>query len=149
MPDLVASVGMETMAMLITAELTKFIESYTVVRPMNADQIVECAFSILSSSEEDKLSLQDLILFFEGAKQGKYGRILDHIDQHVIFEMMEIYRQERHIKYLNIKDEQHTMFKSIGDNKRSSDDNEKEEMDIRSAVVDYYKQKFTNEPDNA
>ena len=37
---------------------------------MNADQIAQCAFSILQSSEEDFLSLQDMVIFFEGAKQG-------------------------------------------------------------------------------
>lgn len=139
LPDLVKLVGMAEMGKILMAEITKFINCYTIIRPMNADQIAECAFALISTSEEDQLSLQDLILFFEGAKQGKYGRVLDHIDQHVIFEMLEQYREERHRQFLNLKDERDTQLKACGDISRSSDDKEQSENDIRKTIVEYYK----------
>ena len=144
LPELSKVVGVANMGKILMAEITKFVQCYTVVRPMNADQIAECAFALISSSEEDYLSLQDLILFFDGAKQGKYGRVLDHIDQHVIFEMLEVYREERHQRYMNIKDEKDTQHKSAGFNDRSSDDKEQAEQDIRKAVVEYYKSNYSN-----
>ena len=143
LPELAKTVGMANMGKILMAEITKFVQCYTVVRPMSADQIAECAFALISTSEEDYLSLQDLVLFFDGAKQGKYGRILDHIDQHVIFEMLEVYREERHRQYMNIKDEKDTQFKAMGFNGRSSDDKDQAEQDIRTAVVDYYKTQFS------
>ena len=140
LPDLAKAIGINHLSKLLMAEITKFVNCYTVVRPMNADQIAECAFSLLQSSEEDRLSLPDLIIFFEGAKQGKYGRVLDHIDQHVIFEMLEQYRQQRHITSLRIKEEQDVRFKGLGNNSRTSDERVNAESDIRDVMVDYYKQ---------
>lgn len=142
-PELTNKLGMEVIGKIITAELTKFVQSFTVVRPMNEDQIISCAFAIISTSEEDNLGLQDLIIFFEGAKQGKYGRILDHIDQHVIFEMMEIYRQSRHDAVLNIREEQHTKHKSDGVSERSSENNSDEILSMRSAMTEYYKKEWS------
>lgn len=141
-PELTKVIDVSDLGKIIMAELTKFVNSYNVVRPMNAEQIAQCAFAIISTSEEDRLSLQDLIVFFDGAAQGKYGRVLDHIDQHVIFEMMEVYREERHQKYLAIKDTIHTQNKAAGYNERFSDAREDAEFDIRKGVVDYYKNKF-------
>lgn len=139
LPDLVMAAGSAQIGKLLMVELTKFVQSYTVVRPMNEDQIAECAYALLSTSEEDWLSLQDLIIFFDGAKQGKYGRVLDHIDQHIIFEMLEVYRQQRHITRLRIKEEQDTKFKGYGNSNRTSDERVDVETDIRDVMVDYYK----------
>lgn len=146
-PFLVKELGMETMGKIIMAELTKFIQSYTVVRPMNADQIASCAYAIISTSEEDNLGLHDLVIFFEGAKQGKYGRVLDHIDQHVIFEMMEVYRQSRHEANINYKEEQHNRFKNVGPADRFSDLNQKEEDGVRSIMNEYYKKEVITKED--
>jgi hypothetical protein len=147
-PDLVKSVGTSDMGKIIMVEITKFINCYTVVRPMNADQIAQCAFALISTSEEDNLSLQDLVVFFEGAKQGKYGRVLDHIDQHTIFEMLEQYRNERHRQYLHIKEENDVQFKGLGDRNRTSDEYEAKEVDVRKHMVDYYKDKIIKEKEN-
>lgn len=138
LPDLVASVGVADIGKILMAEITKFVESYTIVRPMSADQIAQCAFAIISTSEEDMLSMQDLVLFFEGAKQGKYGRVLDHIDQHVIFEMLDKYREARHHIYLNLKEERDIQFKGLGPSDRSSDEFEDKENDIRAEMVRHY-----------
>ena len=138
-PDVIKSVGVNETAKLIGVELTKFVQSYTVVRPMNEDQIAECSYALISTSDEDRLSLQDLIIFFEGAKQGKYGRVLDHIDQHVIFEMLEQYREERHRQFLNIKNELNAQYKGLGPTDRISESRIDEEEKIRATAVEYYK----------
>jgi hypothetical protein len=136
-PDLVETVGIKTMAALVMAEVTKFQNSYTVVRPMNATQIADCALALITTADEDRLSLNDLVIFFEGAKQGKYGRVLDHIDQHVIFEMLEAYRQERHIAMLRHREEQDAKYKPAYDPDRSSTARDEKEVSIQKAIWDY------------
>lgn len=136
-PDLVDAVGIEVLSALVMAEITRFMNSYTVVRPMNAMQIAECAMSLINSSKEDRLSLNDLVIFFDGAKQGKYGKVLDHIDQHVIFEMLEVYRQERHMAMLRHREEQEAKYKPGYDFDRSSSKYNEEVGEIRKAVWDY------------
>lgn len=91
------------MGKILMTEITKFQLCYNVIRPMSADQIAQCAFSLIQSAKEDWLSLEDIIIFFEGAKQGKYGRILDRLDQQTIFQMLEEYRNDRHRTYHEMK----------------------------------------------
>jgi len=66
---------------------------------MSADQIAQCAIALIQSAKEDWLALEDLVIFFEGAKQGKYGKIMDRLDQQTIFIMLEQYRSDRHRTY--------------------------------------------------
>jgi hypothetical protein len=96
LPGLIKVYGEEKIHALLIVMLTDFANSYNVVRPMSPNQIITCAFKMLTTSNEDQLSIEDFSLFFQGAKEGKYGRVLDHIDQHVIFEMLENYREARH-----------------------------------------------------
>lgn len=126
---------------LLVVMLTDFCGFYNVIRPMSADQIVSCAFDILSSSSEDFLSIEDLTLFFQGAKMGKYGKIYDRLDQQLIFEMLEIYRQERHEKYVNIQEEKHANYKAMGSMTRSGADEMQEIKNLfHQANLQYYKE---------
>ena len=104
-PTLIKNFGIEKVHAVIVARLTLFVNNYNVVRPMNATQIVTTAAAIIDSAHEDHLAVEDLLLFFDGAMKNYYGRILDHIDQHVIFEMFEKYRQQRHEAFIEIIDE--------------------------------------------
>lgn len=90
---------------------------------MNADQIVECAHDLIMTTEEDQLSIEDYVLFFNGAKQGKYGKILDRLDQQTVFSMLEEYRQERHKQFVRIKQEKEAEFKSMGSTERTNQPN--------------------------
>lgn len=118
-PGLVAIYGSEKIHATLVVMLTDFCNYYNVIRPMSSDQIVLCAFEMISTSVEDYLSIEDMALFFHGAKQGKYGRVLDHLDQHVIFEMLENYRQLRHTEYHSIKENKHLEYSGMGDRQRS------------------------------
>lgn len=87
---------------------------------MTADQIVECAHDMVMTTEEDQLSIEDYVLFFKGAKEGKYGKILDRMDQQTVFAMLEEYRQERHRQFVRIKEEKETAYKSQGSTERTN-----------------------------
>lgn len=127
LPALMQTYGEEKIHVLVTVMLMDFCNNYNVVRPMNAGQIVSCAYEIMHSSKEDYLSVEDLAVFFHGAKQGKYGRILDHIDNHIIFEMLNEYRDQRHREYMRIKESQHLEVKALGTSERTTANNPMEE----------------------
>ncbi len=136
-PDLVDKIGLSTLSALVMAEVTKFQNSYTVIRPMTATQIADCALAIISSAEEDRLSLNDLVIFFEGAKQGKYGRVLDHIDQHVIFEMLDKYREERHLVVYRHREDENLKHKPGYDHDRLSSSTDENEVSIQKVIWEY------------
>ena len=136
--DLVPLIGFEDLGKLIMVEVMKFVKCYNVVRNMTADQAAECAKAIIYTSEEDNLSLQDVVMFFEGAKQGKYGRVLDHLDQHVIFEMFEKYRQERYNVFRAWKDSKEVQNKAYGDTSRMSEvKTEKEFIELQASAYQF------------
>lgn len=119
--------------------LTDFCNYYNVIRPMTAEQIVDCAFEIINSSSEDYLSIEDFTIFFQGAKNGKYGKIYDRLDQQTIFDLLEVYRQERHEKYHKIKEEKESNYKAMGDNFKSCDDATALKDLFHQANLDYFK----------
>lgn len=138
LPGLAQKVGVENLGALLMAEITKFQACYNVIRPMNPDQIAQCAFSIIQTSEEDYLSLEDLVLFFEGAKQGKYGKVYDRLDQQIIFEMLELYREQRHRQFIQFKEEEHAQHKGVPVNERFIEEGLNEEKDKNRAAMNQY-----------
>jgi hypothetical protein len=141
LPGLAEKLGVAELGKVLMAEITKFQLCYNVIRPMNLDQIAQCAFALIQTSEEDYLSLEDVIIFFEGAKQGKYGKIFDRLDQQIIFEMFELYRQQRHENLLRIKDEMSSQHKALPINDKLSDMFESEKDKMKSANIEYLRNK--------
>ena len=70
----------------------------------------------------------------------KYGKVYDRMDMPTFYEMLEIYREQRHQEYMNGKDEEHAQYKSMGDTNRLSNDFDRTEY--RTAMVDYLKNKY-------
>lgn len=122
MPGLVQIYGFKSVHVIVTALVRSFSDSYNLVRPMDNSQIVDCAATIVNSAIEDYLSIEDLVLFFDNAKRGIYGRVLDHMDEPLILEMLETYRQIRHTNYIKIKDSEHSQLKGMGTAERQQND---------------------------
>lgn len=140
-PNLTHVYGFDSMLKVLCVLLGQFNNSLNLIRPMNNDQVVECAEALLFTSEEDKLAIEDFVVFFKGAKEGKYGRILDRLDQQTIFEMLEKYRQERHESLLRIKDEMSSQNKALPVNDRIADMFESEKDKMKSANIEYLRNK--------
>jgi hypothetical protein len=119
-PNLTHVYGFETLVKLVAVLLASFNNSLNLIRPMNDEQVIDCATDLVMTTEEDQLSVEDLVLFFKGAKEGKYGRILDRMDSQTVFAMMEEYREQRHREYVKIKDEKHANLKSMGPTERTN-----------------------------
>lgn len=128
---------------LIVKILTDFQNSFNLIRPMSEEQIVSCAFAIMESAHEDNLGMEDLVIFFEGAKMAKYGRILDRLDQQTIFELMEQYREARHGEYLRINQEKQSYFKSLGPMDRGIDYIKEEEENLHKIQLERFKKNNT------
>ena len=119
-PNLTHVYGIEKIHMVVAALLKSFQDSLNLIRPMNDAQLFECSHALVMTTEEDQLSIEDLVLFFKGAKEGKYGRILDRLDQQTVFEMLEQYRGERHRQYVRMKETRHLELKAIGPAERTN-----------------------------
>lgn len=122
-PNLTHVYGYQAIHTIIAALLKKFNDSLNLIRPMTDEQIFDCSEAMVMTTEEDQLSIEDYVLFFKGAKEGKYGKILDRLDQQTIFTMLEEYRQERHQQFVRIKQERETEFKSMGATERTNEPN--------------------------
>lgn len=142
MVGLVNQYGKEKIHGLLILMLTDFCNFYNVIRPMSATQIVDCAFELINTSIEDYLGIEDFTIFFQGAKNGKYGKIYDRLDQQLIFEMLEVYRQDRHEKYLSVKEEKESNYKATGDNFRICDDASLLKDLFHQSNLEYFKSKL-------
>lgn len=138
LPGLVEKYGKEKIHGLLVVLLTDFANSFNLIRPMTADQIVYCSFDMIDSSYEDHLSIEDFTIFFQGAKSAKYGKILDRMDQQTIFELFENYRQERHKKFKTIQEEKNMQYRGAGSMARISEERE-DLAELRSIMCDMYK----------
>jgi len=108
----------------LSASLKSAFNNMNLKMSMNEDQIIDLADCIIDQSEQDNLSIEDVLLFLQKLltgetvteyKKGKVeGRIFDRMDIPKFFELFETYRQERHESLLRIKEEQSAQFKIVG-----------------------------------
>jgi len=77
------------------------------------------AEEILNSCDEDNLSLEDLVLFLQGLVRGKYG-IIEDISVTKFMSLFDKYRDDRHLALIEYRENEHLVYKGLGDNTRSS-----------------------------
>lgn len=127
-------------AACITVALFQAFESMNLSRPMSEEQILDLAETIMDSSNEDYLALEDLVMFLQGLTRGKYGPLYESMDIPKFMEKFEIYRHERHLALMAYREEQHAQHKAFPVNERLADmfpDSEKNNM--REAMKEYLK----------
>jgi hypothetical protein len=127
-PGLALKYGEQKIHALIIVMLQSFVDELNLTRSMSAAQVVSCAYDMMISTREDFLSLEDIALFFKNAKLGKYGKFFEGVDQAKLFDMFEIYREERHQAYKRAQYETDQQFKALPVNTRIADmfDSERE-----------------------
>lgn len=135
LPALAKIYGPEKISAVLNLAITNVLNNFNLRVGMNADQIAELSYSLIEESEQDQLALQDIMLFLDGLPKFKYGKVYDRMDMPTFFEMLEVYREQRHKAFVNAKEEQHSQFKSMGDSNRMSTDTDKEAN--RSAMQHY------------
>jgi hypothetical protein len=95
-------------------------EGMNLKRGMTSDQIVDLAETIIDSSNEDWLSMEDLMLFLQKLVRGQYGVMYQSLDIPTFMEKFEIYREERHRALIKIREEKESQYKIAGSTDRSN-----------------------------
>lgn len=140
LPALAKIYGNDKIAGVLSIAITNALNNFNLRVGMNSEQIANLAFELINESEQDQLALQDIMLFLDGLPKFKYGKVYDRMDMPTFFEMLEVYREQRHQAYVNNKDESHAQFKAMGDSNRMSTDIDKEAN--RNAMNEYLKTQY-------
>lgn len=88
------------------------------LKKVDGELINDIAEEVLDSSEEDNLSLEDLVLFLGNMIRGKYGDVED-ISVTKFMRLFDKYRNERTDAMEQIRVNEHLQFKGLGDATRS------------------------------
>lgn len=134
-PGLVQTYGIDKISAILAKAIQKMLSNFNLRVGMNADQVLELSLQLIDSSNEDQLAFEDVMLFLDGMVKSKYGKVYDRMDMPTFFEMLELYRDQRHAEYMRFKDEQNVQYKASGDSNRMSSDVDKESM--RDAMKNY------------
>lgn len=106
--------GWDAVQIALTAALKSAFSNFNLRVGLNEDQMIDLAEAIIDQSHEDNLALEDVLLFLQRLVMGQAGKIYDRMDIPTFFELFEGYRQERHQKLVQFRDEQNTQFKVMG-----------------------------------
>lgn len=116
-----AKEDIERCAALVGAGINVAMESMNLVRPMNATQIMDLTDAVIETSEEDNLSLEDLMLFLQKLVRGEYGAMYESMDIPKFMEKFEAYRDQRHRSMLRMREEQNAQYRALPINDRMQD----------------------------
>jgi len=109
-PGLVSEYGLKRMHRLVKLILQEF--CYSIALPkskkLTETKTSVCACDLILAAEEDQLSLEDLIVFFELTKMGKYGKFKGMLTHYDIMQKLEQFRQQRYENYVQIITERKT-----------------------------------------
>ena len=139
LPALAKLYGNDKIAGVLSVAITNALNNFNLRVAMNSEQIANLAYELISEAESDQLALQDILLFLDGLPKYKYGKVYDRMDMPTFFEMLEVYREQRHIAYMKAKEEESTQFKAYGDTNRMSIEQDKTSM--RDAMKQYIQNK--------
>jgi hypothetical protein len=99
----------------ISVALKLAMESMNLKRPMNETQIVDLAEAIVDTAAEDKIAVEDLMLFLQGLTRGKYGELYDGIDMPKVMNKFDKFRDDRWDEGIRLRDQKHEEYKKLGD----------------------------------
>lgn len=142
-PGLISEYGLKRAHRLIKLVLQEF--CYNIPLPKSAKlsdtKISACACDLILAAYEDQLSLEDLIVFFEQAKLGKYGKFKGVLTHFSIMQKLEQFRLERSVVYYRLKDEQEAVYKKMTDLPRIGDTKAIGEIMQHAEIIDMNKRK--------
>jgi len=115
-PALAKEYGNKRMHKLIKLILQEFCASVPLPKSkkLTETKTSVCACDVMIAAQEDQLAMEDLIVFFERAKEGKYGSFKKLLTHYSIMEKLEQYRNERYDVYKRFKDEKEVHLKGFG-----------------------------------
>jgi hypothetical protein len=121
-PGLIKEYGLKRMHKLVKLVLQEF--CYSIALPkskkLTETKMSVCACDLILVAEEDQLSLEDLIVFFELAKRGTYGKFKGTLTHFAIMQKLEDFGQERFNAYVEMKAQKEEEQKKLGPLERTS-----------------------------
>jgi len=121
LPALAKKYGEAIVGAVLSKAIQKALSNFNLRVGMTAEQVVDLAYMLIESAEEDQLALEDILLFLDGLVKNKYGKVYDRMDIPTFFELLEKYREERHKAYMDFKEEIESQHKAMGDSNRTSE----------------------------
>ncbi|MBD0297438.1 MAG: hypothetical protein ICV84_19980 [Flavisolibacter sp.] len=123
-PGLIEEFGVKRTHRLLVMILKEFNNSLYITKSkkLTDTKISVCACDMMIAAHEDQLALEDIILFLERAKQGKYGAIKNLVRHQQLMDLLEKYRQARHEAYMQAKQEKEHQLKALGPVERIAND---------------------------
>lgn len=100
---------------IITVALTLAFETFNITRRMSNSQVVDLAEVIVDTAGEDKIAVEDLMLFLQKLTRGEYPELYEGLDQVKFLSRFNKYRDERWEEAKRIRDERHEVYKKLGD----------------------------------
>ena len=135
---MMAKTDIKRTAAIVGVGLTAALESMNLIRSMNATQIMDLVDAIIETSEEDQLSIEDVMLFLQQLVRGQYGKLYESLDIPKFMDMFEQYREERWQAIRNIRDEQASSHRPSYHEERVSETFTKEDKSKHEAArIDY------------
>ena len=119
-PELTREYGKKRMYKLLVTLLKEFSVSIPLpkTKKLNDTRINVCACDLMISAEEEALSIEDFILFFERVKRGNYGLMKKYLTHQAIKEKLEIYLADRRQAFSEFSEQKHTELKTLGPTER-------------------------------
>lgn len=111
---LLQSGGYERMLRMLSGAVQVAMESLNISKVLTGNQVVDLVDTLIDSSTEDNLAVEDIVLFLQKLVRGEAGKLFTSIDIPKFMEYFENYRQERHSEYLRAKEEIHAQYKATG-----------------------------------
>jgi hypothetical protein len=116
-PGLINDYGLQRAHRLVKMMLQEF--CYSIPLPKSAKlsdtKIAACACDLILASYEDQLSLEDIVVFLERAKEGKYGKFKGMVTHFGVMNKLEQYRNSRSEAYRTLKNEQEAQLKKMNE----------------------------------
>lgn len=116
-PGLINDYGLQRAHRLMKMVLQEF--CYAILLPKSAKlsdtKIAACACDIILAAYEDQLSLEDIVVFLERAREGKYGKFKGMVTHFSVMQKLEQYRTDRSTAYQTLKAEQEAELKKMSD----------------------------------
>lgn len=126
--ELVMYCGEPQMLLVISIMVRDFCAGLNVQRNMNEDQILEAAAMLLN--ECDNFRLEDYLIMFTLAKQGKLAKIYERIDLEKIVEILDAYWLVRKRAADDAQEQEVTMLEGLGPVGRFEDQSHGHALDV-------------------
>ena len=134
---LINDYGLKRAHRLLKMVLQEF--CYNIPLPKSArlsdTKIAACACDLILAAHEDQLSLEDLVVFFELAKKGKYGKFRGTLTHFGIMQKLEQFRLDRSAVYYKLKEEQEAERKKMNELPRIGDTRSIGEILQQAAII--------------